>query len=322
MPTLWHPSLAAYEIFQSRTENWNDVNPSCTVVLEIQDPTYLHTFINDFVRNRYAWPWNYQTPFYLYASNIELLPVDTKYVGDAITSESISAPYPRKVRVTYSPRTEYLRNITISTGIGTATGSGYRTQQVWVGYSRLVSTENLTMDYNDFSWLSDAGRPTPLKPEEAPGKPLRTIKYVMTYRNIFLIEDLEDIVMNYSGTVNNSALSLIMGGVTTTFEIGQVLFNVEDVQPSITGSPPALDYLGEAQLHNLKCSFHCRMGEGSWNKFWRAMSGESSTVPGQEEDSSGWYTMYHKPRNADIAYNNAAEFKPFAETNYWYPLWV
>lgn len=329
MPTLWHPTIAAYEIFQSRVETWNDVNPQAVVTLEVQDQYYLATFVNDFVKNRYAWPFNSTTPFYLYASNIEVLPIDTKYTTDPATPEYIyTAAYPRKVRVTYSPRTEYLRNITISAGIGTATGSGYRTQAVWVGYSRLVSTENLTMDYNDFMWAPKytagvgyrAG--DSLKPEEAPGRPLRTIKYVMSYRNIFLIEDLEDIVMNYSGTVNNSSLTLTQGGVTTTFEVGQVLFNIEDVQPSITGINPTLDWFGEAQFYNLKCSFHCRTGEGSWNKFWRAMSDTNSTVPGQEDDESGWYEMYHKPRGANINYANAAKFQPFAETNYWYPLWV
>src|SRR5574343_517683 len=114
------------------------------------------------------------------------------------------------VRVTYTTNLEWKLTVTTTVGTGTGTGSGYQSQEVWVSYQKIVSTEFLTMDYNDFSWYYPDSNTLydPLKPDEAPGKYLRTIKYIATFKNIYLTEDLEDIINRFSGTVNNSSLTI------------------------------------------------------------------------------------------------------------------
>lgn len=318
MSGIWHPSITAYEIYGSRQENWNDGNPSVSVILQVPAVTLL-TFVNDVVFYKYDWPENSEAPFYLYANNVEILPQQHRY-GSNITEEKIvrngssMGDETELVRVTYGPKTEYLRTVLTTVGTGTGTGSGDQYQSVWVSYSRIVSTEFLTMDYNDFGWIrSQTGtKLDPLKPDEAPGKPMRSIKYVLTFKNIYLTEDLEDIVNGYSGTVNSSTLTAPLGW--PTFTESQVLFNVEDVSPSIT---KVLPYFGVApkELVNLRISFNCRTGEGSWNKYWRAKVAEDNSA-----DDSGWFDMYHKPQPGGPS--AALRFYPYQKTSYWFPLWV
>lgn len=325
MAGVWHPTIDAYEVHGSRQENWNDTNPQITVTLSV-DSVSLATFVRDVVEDRPRWPECYAvsgisyTPSYLCASNIEILPVlDRNYTGGA-TDEIISrAPENRAlVRVTYTSPIEGKVTLTTTVGTGTATGSGYQTQEVWRSIQKIVSTEFLTMDYNDFTWYYPnpaGGSPIsdPLKPDEAPGKYLRTIKYIYTFKNVYLTEDLEDIINRFSGTVNNSYLAMgTNSGLITSFEEGQVLFNVEDIQPGLRKYVVHTDMY--EQHYNLRVSFHCRTGLSTWNKYWRCRRSTSGTGG---VDDSGWMQLYLKS-----AQSSPDIFEPYLATNYWYCLWV
>lgn len=324
MAGVWHPTISAYEVHGSRQENWNDTNPQITVTLSVAN-TAVVGFVRDFVEHKYAWPECIvvssilYTPSWLIATNVEVLPVvDRNYTGGA-TDEIITRQDPGRtlVRITYTNQQEFLRTLTTTVGTGTATGSGYQAQDVWVSYSRAVSTEFLTMDYNDFEWYYQGAlvmEPDPLKPDEAPGKPLRTVKSYTTIKNVYLTEDLEDIILNYSGTVNNSLLTA-GNRLNTTFDEDQVLFNVEDVSPGIQKYSSI--YGGVTLHYNLRISFHCRTGLSTWNKYWRCRRNATSGTGGV--DDSGWMQMYLK--NAKPSSTHEI-FEPYLATNYWYCLWT
>jgi hypothetical protein len=310
MPTQWHPTITAREIHNTRQENWNDINPSVTTTLMVADAD-INTFVWHLIRDRVAWPLNSEAPSPLYCSSVEKLPIGTAYRGDAVSQEIIVTDYDRLVRVTYTNNTDFLRSVITTPGTGTATDYGYESQDVWVTIQRIVSTEFLKMDYNEFCYhyIKDGGdKYPPLLPDESPGRVLRTVKYVCTFKNIYLTDDLEDIIYNYSGTVNNSALTTHRG--IATFEPEQVLFNIEDVTEGLR----KLSGLNVIPLNNLRVSFHCRMCESTWNKFWKAKRSADGL-----NDGSGWVDIHHKKIQGEA---NPPKWNPFSTTNYWYPLWV
>lgn len=330
MANVWHQSISAYEVYGSRQENWNDVNPSISVVVEVANES-VDQFVHDIIEGKNVFPeCNNATSSmpkwaYLYANNAEILPLGNKYYdGSASTSEYMVrvAPGTSLVRLSYGPLTEVLRLVTtdidwLGTGLGSSgSGGAYPTerQYVWVSYGVQVITEFLTMDYNDFQWYYSVGGNMewePLKPDEAPGRVMRSCKYTTTFKNIFPTTSIWKIINEYSGTVNNSLL--VYRGGNVSFQPAQVLFNVEDVQPSQTMYSAIA---GGAALHyNIKVSFTCRTGDGTWNKFWRARREVAST---NNINDAGWKQIYLKKVDGI----NSILFEPMIQTNEWYPLWV
>lgn len=308
--SIWESSYDAKEVHGSRVERWSDKVPSVTVELQVFSSD-VYNIVDAIVRQRPDWPYNDTSPYELAAMDVEILPIRSGYVADRGTDESITTGNDRVIRVTYRPNTAFQHTVVTTVGTGTATDYGFETQTVWVEVTRTVETEFLTQDFNDFQWENG----DPLKEDEAPGKIFRTVKYEVEYRNIFLTQDLEWIIYNYSNTVNDSSLSTVYGLIN--FEQDQVLFTVEDVKPSLRydrstlGFSPLPDGL---ILHNLKCSFHCRQGEATWNKFFRAKTDTAGA-----QDDSGWYEMAHKQTVPGQATN--VTYQPFPRTEFWYPLW-
>lgn len=307
---IWSPNYEAREVFGSRRESHNSREPMVSVNLHVaQDDLY--GIVRDLVYNRHPFPLNTYFPYEVFSREVEVLPIDSKYVPDtrvASPEEAMATTLTREIRVSYKPNRAFAKLIVTTTETGTATQYGYESQTPWVTITREMQTEFLTQDFNDFDWYNPLTQTyDPVKPEESPGRQFRTIKYTYEYENIFLTDDIEWAIYYYNGSVNNS--SLVAAYDLMRYDEDQVLFQVEDIKPALrTPSTP-----DSKILHNLRCSFYCRTGFSTWNKYWRAVPDEDDG-----EDASGWYEMYHKPLGDQ---ESRIRYKPYRSTAAWYFLW-
>ena len=290
----WHPTIVAYEIFGTRQQSANITNPSVSVTLWVE-ANDVDTFVDYIVINRPVYPLS--SPFYLYATQVNVLPPQARYAAGGASDDYISLTDPVQVQITY---TADGRIATTLYDGPTGTGGA---QDVFLTEEVQIVTEFLTMDYNDFQW-SDG---TPLTSADlAPGKIFRTYKVMQTWELVELTAGLQSAIYDYSGTVNSNSM-YFSTFISKTFTAEQVLFGVEAITPTVKRLSQIDVMSGTVQLYTLRLSFTCKSGDATWNKFWRM-----AQTSGQ--DVSGWYEIYH--RKSDTEASNPAA-KVYEATSAW-----
>jgi hypothetical protein len=313
---IWHDDYEAKEVYGSRTEVWNDKSPQTTVDLHVEQDV-VYDFINAIVKDRTEWPWSpvfsvrssHHAPYRLYVSECALQPHRAHYTTDSelVTDEALKPSEGaslRTVRVTYRPNSSFLHTLKTTEGAGTASDYGYEEQEVWMDEVTQVETEHLTADFRDYVWYNpQTEKYDEINRDQAPVKVFRSMKVIRTFYNVFITQDIAEVLYNYSGTVNSDRIRWVT--LFLDFEPEQILFQVEDIKPALQEFSTPLN----RNLHDLKVSFHLRMGESTWNKYWRSTA--DATV-----EQSGWYDMYYRPRAEGAG--PPVKQGPFEATDLWY----
>jgi hypothetical protein len=148
-------------------------------------------------------------------------------------------------------------------------GQGPETQNL-ISESLEPTVEFLTQDYRKFRW--DSGSGDPIQEEEAPGKLVRGLKYVITlYDRTSIPGDCIDL----PGSVNQDQVTAQLLGMT--FPAQTLLFEGCNLQRKFK-----TDGTG---LWNVTLSFAYRTS--GWNQFWRAATSQYESLY-LASDGSAW----------------------------------
>lgn len=145
------------------------------------------------------------------------------------------------------------------------------------------ASEFLTLPYEDFRWMGDSDQPTvPIKPDEAPGRLVRGLDYVVTWYNF---SSIPAVVLTAPNHVN--LYSVVSASLGLTFDAQTLLFQPPTVTRNVS--------FNDANRYQLQCRFTWRLG--TWNKFWRAETGDYEYI--YHKDAGG--TPYLNFPTADFS---------------------
>lgn len=288
----WHPTIAAYELFDQRRESLDDKNPSITTVLQVSTTDDDHLgFATDLILNRELYPLF--CPFVLRATRCDIVQDRGKYTADA-SDETLTADNSAFVSVTY----------TSDNRIET---SFYGQCVLWEERWSPV-TEFITIEYNKFAW-ADSGE-TAWSPDESPVYLLKYFNVDVTVSRV-IIEDivgsgsdcLFKTLVGLSGKVNDKEM-MLPGLSCVSFGTEQVLFSFDDMIRTVELSDGTI-------YRDLKLKFSIKPDFG-WNKFFRP----NTLVDGSggcNADNSGFFSLRYK-RTADCG--DTPLFKPYQKVSF------
>jgi hypothetical protein len=136
--------VEAYEVHNTRRENWNFVNPSATVVLMTTNENR-YFLIDDLLRNRRPYPFNGPELPKLYAKSISTLTDKARYTSDD-DEQVIDYTDDTFITVTYEPVVGRLYDVTYLQQFPAQTGVLY------VEEGLTPEIDFISFDYRKFRW--------------------------------------------------------------------------------------------------------------------------------------------------------------------------
>ena len=186
----WSETTSVQEL--SRTENWTKPLTRSTVSVLLECAwADRHTLIEELLSNEKEYVDNNTAPIKVFATSatVEALAENIKYTTDS--DNQILDPTDAKIRVTYSV-------VNATGGGGSQTRKHPQTGETLQISERITPTAKLfTLKPQNFS--TDRFRVRPLKPDEAPGLLVRTLKFL---RSIDGLSRLDPSYLNFTGHVN------------------------------------------------------------------------------------------------------------------------